>query len=271
MPDVLETADRLFTGELDPADHHPFASGDLAEMADDTVFVASFANVSAIGTDDGLVLVDTGSQFFAGTVLDSCAGGAPIGSTPRSTPTATSTTSSASRSSRTSDGTAGRRRVVAHEALPARFDRYILTAGYNGVINQRQFQLARACAGRAEYRYPDVTYADGSTSTSVASRSSCTTPRRDRRPHLDVDARARRCSAAATCSSGRRPNAGNPQKVQRYPVEWAAALREMAALERRAAAARATACRSSGADRIRRRCSTTAPSCSRPRRRRRSS
>jgi alkyl sulfatase BDS1-like metallo-beta-lactamase superfamily hydrolase len=26
------------------------------------------------------------------------------------------------------------------------------------------------------------------------------------------------------------PNAGNPQKVQRYPVEWAAALREMAAM-----------------------------------------
>ena len=26
------------------------------------------------------------------------------------------------------------------------------------------------------------------------------------------------------------PNAGNPQKVQRYPVEWAAALREMASM-----------------------------------------
>jgi glyoxylase-like metal-dependent hydrolase (beta-lactamase superfamily II) len=25
------------------------------------------------------------------------------------------------------------------------------------------------------------------------------------------------------------PNAGNPQKVQRYPIEWAAALRDMAA------------------------------------------
>jgi alkyl sulfatase BDS1-like metallo-beta-lactamase superfamily hydrolase len=27
------------------------------------------------------------------------------------------------------------------------------------------------------------------------------------------------------------PNAGNPQKVQRYPIEWAAALRQMAAME----------------------------------------
>ena len=27
------------------------------------------------------------------------------------------------------------------------------------------------------------------------------------------------------------PNAGNPQKVQRYPIEWAAALRAMIAKE----------------------------------------
>ncbi len=27
------------------------------------------------------------------------------------------------------------------------------------------------------------------------------------------------------------PNAGNPQKVQRYPIEWAAALRQMEALD----------------------------------------
>src|SRR3546814_16527609 len=33
--------------------------------------------------------------------------------------------------------------VVAHELVPARFERYVLTAGYNGVINQRQFQFAK--------------------------------------------------------------------------------------------------------------------------------
>src|SRR4029079_16343719 len=33
-------------------------------------------------------------------------------------------------------------RVVAHEAIAARFERYVETAGYNGIINQRQFQLA---------------------------------------------------------------------------------------------------------------------------------
>ena len=40
MTDVLEVADKLFTGELDPAEHHPFNQfGDLAEISDRTAFV----------------------------------------------------------------------------------------------------------------------------------------------------------------------------------------------------------------------------------------
>ena len=49
--------------------------------------------------------------------------------------------------------------MLAHEAVPARFDRYILTAGYNGVINQRQFQMP-GFRWPTEYRYPDETYRD---------------------------------------------------------------------------------------------------------------
>src|SRR5206468_8938436 len=50
-------------------------------------------------------------------------------------------------------------RVVAHEAVPHRFDRYILTAGYNGVINQRQFQVP-GLRWPTDYRYPDETYVE---------------------------------------------------------------------------------------------------------------
>ena len=35
-------------------------------------------------------------------------------------------------------------RIVAHEDVAARFDRYRLTAGWNGAINARQFQLPGA-------------------------------------------------------------------------------------------------------------------------------
>ena len=43
--------------------------------------------------------------------------------------------------------------------MPARFDRYKLTAGYNAVINQRQFGI-EGLTWPTEYRYPDRTYRD---------------------------------------------------------------------------------------------------------------
>jgi len=57
---VLELADALWRG--DAGDYHPVSHlGSMAEICDGVAFVASFANVSAFRTDDGLVLVDTGS------------------------------------------------------------------------------------------------------------------------------------------------------------------------------------------------------------------
>ncbi|MCZ7630609.1 MAG: hypothetical protein M5U19_16935 [Microthrixaceae bacterium] len=52
--------------------------------------------------------------------------------------------------------------VVAHEAVPARFDRYRMTRGYNGIINQRQFRLG-APLFPEDFRYPDRTYRDSTT------------------------------------------------------------------------------------------------------------
>ena len=45
-------------------------------------------------------------------------------------------------------------RVIAHEAIRARFERYVMTAGYNAVINQRQFK-APGLRWPTEYRIPD--------------------------------------------------------------------------------------------------------------------
>jgi glyoxylase-like metal-dependent hydrolase (beta-lactamase superfamily II) len=46
--------------------------------------------------------------------------------------------------------------VIAHANLPARFDRYVLTKGYNEVINERQFRVP--VKWPTKYRHPDVTY-----------------------------------------------------------------------------------------------------------------
>ncbi len=160
--DVLDLADRLWRGEVGAGEYHPVSHlGGLAEICDGVAFVPSFANVSAFATQDGLVLVDTGSSFVAASVhaeLRRWSGsrlhtavyshghidhvfGVPVWaaeSAERGWPAPV---------------------VVAHEALPARFDRYVMTAGYNEVINQRQFGVP-GLRWPVEYRYPDRTYRD---------------------------------------------------------------------------------------------------------------
>src|SRR5437870_11685284 len=69
MTDVIDLSDRLWRGQASIEEHHPFAPrGDLTEVADGCAFVSSFANVTAFGTSDVLVLVDTGSLLFARAV-----------------------------------------------------------------------------------------------------------------------------------------------------------------------------------------------------------
>src|SRR6185369_6589462 len=121
-------------------------------------------------------------------------------------------------------------RVIAHEAIAARFDRYKLTAGYNGVINQRQFQ-APGLTWPTNYRYPDVMYRD---QMAVEVGSETFELFHDRGETDDatwVWSPQRRILFAGDMFIWASPNCGNPQKVQRYPRDWAAAFRKMQALE----------------------------------------
>ena len=64
--DLLDLADKLFTGELPIASHHPFASsGQLAEVQPGVAFVDAFANSAVVDTEAGLVAVDTSGVFHA--------------------------------------------------------------------------------------------------------------------------------------------------------------------------------------------------------------
>jgi alkyl sulfatase BDS1-like metallo-beta-lactamase superfamily hydrolase len=230
--DILDLADRLWRGETTVEETHPFSLiGEAQEVAAGVAFVPSFANVSAFTTDDGLVLVDTGSAPLAehvhatlrrwdGSRLNTAVYshghidhvfGVPV--------------FEAEASANSWPGP----RVVAHEALPARFDRYILTAGYNEVINQRQFGLPDLRWPR-DYRYPDETYAEALTldvgGTSFALQH-CRGETDDHTYTWVPDRKVLCCGDLFIWAS---PNAGNPQKVQRYPREWARGLRAMAEL-----------------------------------------
>src|SRR5581483_2217150 len=121
-------------------------------------------------------------------------------------------------------------RVIAHEAIADRFARYVATAGHNGIINARQFQAA-GFSWPTEYRYPDETYRDALTLELGGERFELHHARGETDDHTWVWAPERRIVLTGDLFIWASPNCGNPQKVQRYPLDWARALRDMAALE----------------------------------------
>jgi alkyl sulfatase BDS1-like metallo-beta-lactamase superfamily hydrolase len=230
--DVLDLADKLWRGETTVEETHPFSLiGEAQEVADGVAFVPSFANVSAFRTDDGLVLIDTGSAPLAQHVH---------GTLRRweASPLNTAVYSHGhidhvfgvpvfEEEARTNGW--AEPRVVAHEALPARFDRYVLTAGYNEVVNQRQFQLPDLRWPR-DYRYPDQTYRGHLSLDVGGTRFELQHCRGETDDHTYTWIPDRKVLCCGDLFIWASPNAGNPQKVQRYPREWAAGLRDMAGL-----------------------------------------
>jgi alkyl sulfatase BDS1-like metallo-beta-lactamase superfamily hydrolase len=120
-------------------------------------------------------------------------------------------------------------RVVAHEAMPDRFDRYILTAGYNEIINQRQFAAPNLRWPR-EYRYPDETYRDALDLEVGGVQFALYHARGETDDHTWTWIPSKKVLCCGDFFIWASPNAGNPQKVQRYPKEWAIALRQMAGM-----------------------------------------
>ena len=232
MPDVLETAEQLFTGEIDPADHHPFNQfGDLAEISPTTAFVAAFANAAAFHTDDGLVVVDTSSPFLCGKVHEALRGWRAD-----RLDTAVFTHGHIDHcfgvelyEAEAADQGWAPPRVVAHEAIAARFARYVETAGYNGIINQRQFRTPRPF-WPTEYRYPDETYRTRLDLEVGGERFELHHARGETDDHTWVWAPERKVVCTGDLFIWASPNCGNPQKAQRYAIEWSRALDEMAAL-----------------------------------------
>jgi alkyl sulfatase BDS1-like metallo-beta-lactamase superfamily hydrolase len=229
VTDVLALAERVWRGE---ADYHPFrGAGHWAEVADGISFVHGFSNVNGIATDDGLVLVDTGMYALADVMHEAVREWSP---SPLHTAVFThghvDHVFGVDRYEADNAATgAPAPRVVAHEAVPDRFDRYRATAGYNGLINQRQFSLPEA-AWPIDYRYPDTTYRDRLDLDIGGRRFELHHDRGETDDHTWVWMPEERVVLTGDLFIWASPNCGNPQKVQRYPKDWARALREMAGL-----------------------------------------
>ena len=233
MPDdILDLADRLWRGEVTSSEYHPVSHrGGLAEVRDGVAFLPSFANVTAFATGDGLVLVDTGSPFVAAAVHDELRrwSGQRLNTAVYSHGHIDHTSGMPPWEAESAERGWPAPVVVAHEALPRRFDRYLLTAGYNEVINQRQFG-ARGLRWPTEYRYPDRTYRDELRLEVGGAAFRLRHEKGETDDHTITWLAGRKVLCCGDLFIWASPNAGNPQKVQRYPREWAEALRRMAAL-----------------------------------------
>jgi alkyl sulfatase BDS1-like metallo-beta-lactamase superfamily hydrolase len=227
--DVIELADRLWRGEASIKDHHPIIFGEeLAEVTDGVAFLPNFGNCSVFKTGDGLFMVDTGSSFTAPTMFEQV----------RRWSTGQLNTAVFSHGHidhvfgvQLFDDEALRNgwqppRVVAHDHLPRRFDRYVMTAGYNETVNRRQFGI-KDLVWPTRYRYPDETYFEhlqldvGGLEIQLRHEKGET----DDATVTWIPTKKVLCTGDLFVWSS--PNAGNPQKVQRYPREWAQALRRM--------------------------------------------
>lgn len=226
--EYLAYTDRVWCGTADLQDHLTGGySGDrLIRLREEVGFCPGFANSVVFDTGDGLVLVDSGDvmsaaqrhaavrNFSAARVaaailthghVDHVGGLGPF------------------------DAEEHRPHVHAHEAVAARFDRYRRTDGYNSWINRRQFGVPWL-DWPTEYRYPDTTYRSRRTLRQGRLTFELVHARGETDDHTYVWVPESRVLCTGDLFIWNAPNAGNPQKVQRYPEEWAAALRAMADL-----------------------------------------
>lgn len=226
MGTIRDLSEKLLSGATTTSEMNPFAPMlAVEEVAPRAAFVSSFANVTAIDTDEGLVLVDTGSFFLAAATKSLVQGFSP-----RRLHTALFTHGHVDHVFGVPlwEAEGGPARVIAHEAVPRRFARYRLTRGYNSCINQRQFQVTGEFP--SDFREPDVCFQDAVTIEVGGERIEIHHALGETDDHAWAFFPGKKLLCTGDLFIWATPNAGNPQKVQRYPREWAAALRAMSVL-----------------------------------------
>ncbi len=212
----------------------------LSELADGVAMVEAFSHCILFETDDGLVAFDTSGPLGGARVVDAIRAwrSDPFNSLVYTHGHVDHVGGCGAFIDDAATRGHARPRVIGHENVPHRFDRYDFTNGYNQVINQRQFgQFSRRGYQiqdgdrflPASSPKPDTTYRDTLSVNVGGLDLHLNHARGETDDHTWAWIPARKAICAGDFFIWCFPNAGNPQKVQRYPVEWAAAMRAMAA------------------------------------------
>lgn len=233
MGEVLELAERAWSGDLAQSQVHPGrALVGFEELSESLGFMSAFSNVAVVRTDEGLVFLDTSSHFHASRLFESVRAWSP-----ERVHTAVYTHGHVDHvfglgpfEAEAKEKGHALPHVIAHINCPARFDRYVLTNGYNAVINQRQFNFPKPAFPKT-YRQPDETVGDAHAFEVGGVRVELLHDKGETDDGLWCYLPEQRAIYTGDLFIWASPNCGNPQKAQRYPREWAIALRRMAALD----------------------------------------
>jgi alkyl sulfatase BDS1-like metallo-beta-lactamase superfamily hydrolase len=249
MADLLALSTRIVdSGKADEPVNR--TSGELSEIAEGLAIVESFSHVVTWNSGDGLVCFDTSHVNTGQQVVDSIRSWSsdPFNALVYTHGHVDHVGGSVAFGANAAALGHQAPRVIGHKNVQQRFDRYRYTNDWNVAINARQFGGIR---GDVNSIMNDLRPADG------APRLSDFIPRNtlDTTDVVDKFASMKFGDTEVEFHHGRGetddhlwswfpekkwiasgdfviwnfPNAGNPQKVQRWPIEWAAALRDMIA------------------------------------------
>ena len=239
--DILDRAAAAIDGNVmfEP-DGRPFGLGLPSDglgadhrLAEGVTMIESFAHVHVIETDSAAVVFDSSVPDLGPRVAERVQG---LTHAPVSHVVLThGHRDHAGGAGALIDGLAAagpRPRLVGHRSLPARQARYRLTDGYNQAVNQRQFGRVPNwdLAGGWAFGVPDLdlTFDDRLPLEAGGLEIELRHVRAETDDHLWAWIPERAVAVTGDLMLWHFPNAGNPAKAQRYPLEWAAALRDIA-------------------------------------------
>ncbi len=238
----MDVANRVIdSGE--PEAPHNRVTHELSAIEDDVAVVESFSHCWVVDAGEGLVCWDASGVQSGPTVVAALREWTdrPVHSLVYTHGHVDHVGGSGAFVADAEDRGDPRPRFLAHEAVPVRFERYRTTNGWNLAINRRQFggvqNRQKLGIGGDGPRFltddvvePDETFRDRMSFTVGDRTFELRHARGETDDHAwgwDVE---RRTAYTGDFTSWVFPNAGNPQKVQRYPIEWAAAMRDMLAV-----------------------------------------
>ncbi|MEZ5297376.1 MAG: MBL fold metallo-hydrolase [Ilumatobacteraceae bacterium] len=245
MADLLALSSRIIDeGILDEPVNR--VTQQLSEIADGMAMVESFSHSAVVRTDAGSIAFDASHRSTGDDVVAAIADWSDVPVTHLVyTHGHIDHVGGSGAFAERWDGI----EVVGHERVVPRFERYRATNDWNIDINARQFggirqdqglMLAESDdEGLARWRQflptstlsPTTVVGDSHTLQVGDETIELFHDLGETDDHLWAWLPDRKAIMAGDFLIWNFPNAGNPQKVQRYPIEWAVALRRMAALE----------------------------------------